>query len=259
MIVRLTGGLANSMFMYAFGRALALRRNEHVQFHWVRSTWDFALDSYNVIGDLAEPKQVERLYTEASFGFDGKALGQPSNAYLNGYWQSEKYFSDYAYFIRSELTLKIVPPALAIAGNVLNAEESVFIHVRRGDYTNPGTSAFHGNLGMDYYTRAIEYVREKVQNPKFYVFSDDPEYCKALFPDFEIVSTKHMSQHEDLYLMSECRHGIGANSSFSWWAAWLGDDWAGDYPGRVCIFPWKWFADEAIDTKDLIPDRWVRI
>jgi hypothetical protein len=264
MIVRLTGGLGNQMFMYAFGRALSFRRNEPVQFHWARSTRDYALDKYNVneelVNPLVNPISATSLYTEASFNFDGKALGQPSNAYLCGYWQSEKYFQDYSYFIRTELTLKTDPSPLTVGtGNALSEKESVFIHVRRGDYTNPSTSAVHGNLeDTNYYQRAIEYVREKVQNPKFYVFSDDPDYCKLLFPDLEIASFRGSSMHDDLYLMSCCRHGIGANSSFSWWGAWLGDDWAGAYPGRVCVFPRKWFVN-GTDTKDLIPDRWVRL
>jgi len=253
MIVRLTGGLGNQLFGYAFGRALSLRRKEPVQFHWARSTWDYALDKYNV-DVVAVERYVDRLYTELSFGFDGKALGQPSDAYLYGYWQSERYFSDYAHLIRPELTLKNVYPALTVTGNVLAAEESVFIHVRRGDYLNKGTADFHGNLGVDYYAQALYYVWEKVQNPKFYVFSDDPIYCRTLFPEFEIASFSGSSQHDDLYLMSKCRHGIGANSSFSWWANWLGDR-----SDRVCVFPKKWFANEATDTTDLIPRRWVRI
>jgi hypothetical protein len=262
VIVRLTGGLGNQMFMYAFGRALSLRRQEPVQFHWARSTWDYALDKYNVNVELVDPKPVDRMYTEASFGFDGNALGQPSNTYLSGYWQSEQYLEDYSYredysdIIRKELTLKNAPSPLTVGfSNELAKEESVFIHIRRGDYILPGTSEFHGNLGMDYYNRAIEYVREKVQNPKFYVFSDDPDYGRALFPYFDIASFCGSSQHDDLYLMSRCKHGIGANSSFSWWGAWLGED----HPGRVCVFPEKWFVNEAINTQDLIPDRWVKI
>src|ERR1700676_5633886 len=107
MIVRLTGGLGNQMFMYAFGRALSLRRNEPVQFHWVASAGrDYSLNKYNVKAELVNPTQIDRLYTDASFSFDGKAIGQPSNTYFYGYWQSEQYFSDYAYAIRNELMLK---------------------------------------------------------------------------------------------------------------------------------------------------------
>jgi len=253
VIVRLTGGLGNQLFGYAFGRALSLRRKEPVQFHWARSTWDYALDKYNVNVELIEPKQADRAYNEASFGFDGRALGQPSNVYLSGYWQTEKYFSDYAYFIRKELTLKEPSPASTV-GNILAEKQSVFVHFRRGDYTVPSTAAFHGNLELDYYNRAIEYIREKVQNPEFYAFSDDYDWCRTNFPNLKILSLPGGSQHDDLYLMARCAHGIGANSTFSWWANWLGY-----YSGRVCIVPEKWFKNPEIDTTDLAPSNWTRL
>lgn len=252
MIVRLTGGLANQLFMWSFGRSLSLLHNKPVQYHWCRSTWDYALDAYDIKVDLVKPQPVRRVYTEASFSYDCKALEQPADSYFIGYWQSAGYFLD-PLGLRKQIQLKNAPSELTqgVADKLKN-ENSCFIHVRRGDYTNPGTAAIHGILGMDYYNRAIEYVMEKVQSPKFYVFSDDPEWCSKNFP-YPIIGGK-LGPHQDLYLMRDCRHGIGANSTFSWWANWLGN-----HPDRVSIAPEKWFVNPEINTQDLIPPTWIRL
>lgn len=254
MIVRLTGGMANQFFMYAFGRSLSLRRNEPVTFEWRRSTWDYALDAYNVNvrqGVVLDPK---RIYEEPSFAYDPNVWEQPSDTYFKGYWQSAKYFERPGN-LRRELTLKERFGALTEGtADSLASQNSCFIHVRRGDYaSNPSTAAFHGFPGLHYYYQAIEYVKEKVQDPVFYLFSDDPLWCMQNFP-YPVFSVVGGNQHEDLYLMRNCRHGIGANSTFSWWANWLGE-----HPDRVSIAPKKWFTDETINTNDLIPENWIRL
>jgi Glycosyl transferase family 11 len=254
MIVRLTGGLCNQMFMYAFGRSMSLRRQEPVQFHWMRSTWDYALDKYNVKVDLVEfeyPTYVSKVYTEAGYNFDPRVFEMPSDTYLFGYWQSVKYFKEYQEIIEQDLTLKEpVRPEVEEIAKKLREENSVFVHFRRGDYTNPGTREYHGNLDMAYYRAAHSYVSERTGNPKFYAFSDDPEWVRQNVSHPLIGG---LNQHEDLYLMKNCKHGIMANSTFGWWANWFGD-----YPGRICVAPDRWFAKD-IDCKDLIPDRWVKI
>lgn len=256
MIVRLTGGLSNTLFMYAFGRSLSICRNEPVQFDWCRSTWDFALDAYNidVKAERCYPSNLKHIYEEPGFAFDSKSLEQPPDTYFKGYWQSPKYFVA-TESLRAELTLKEKFNALVEGtADALASENSCFVHIRRGDYvSNPVTEAFHGFPGLDYYNQAIGYIQEKIQNPKFYIFSDDPAWCRQNFP-YDVLSLAGASQHEDLYLMRNCRHGIGANSTFSWWANWLGE-----HPDRVSIAPRKWFTNPDIDTSDLIPSHWTRL
>lgn len=258
MIVRLTGGLANQLFMYAFGKSLALRRGVPVQFVWQRSTWDYALDLYNTKIELVPPPTSNALvYDERTFAFDNDALNVLPGTYMRGYWQSEKYFFQPEVW-RQDLTLREpVSPLARRAVDHLNSVESVFIHVRRGDYLNPGTAAFHGNLGhadlkQGYYADAIEFVKQRVVKPEFYVFSDDPQWCRDYLP-YPVISMQGFSRQEDLYVMSQCRHGIMANSTFGWWANWLGDR-----PGRVVVAPKKWFNAQA-DLSSIIPERWTRL
>lgn len=259
MIVRLTGGLANQLFMYAFGRSLSMQRHEPVRFCWCRSTWDYALDKFKANVTLVNALVHNTIYDEKTFGYDAGVYATPPNTYFRGYWQTEKYFVD-TEGLRKELTLREPPhPGVIKMAEQLRNENSVFVHIRRGDYLNPGTAAYHGNLGHAsagenyyYYSRAIKYIEEKVNSPKFVVFSDDPAWCEQNF-SYPVISSQGFTQHEDLYLMSQCKHGIGANSTFSWWGNWLGE-----YPGRVCIAPQKWFNAEA-DTRDIIPERWVRL
>lgn len=254
MIVRLTGGLANQLFMYAFGRSLSEQRHEPVKFFWARSTWDYALNKFNVWVDLVNAPLHNPIYDEKTFGFDQGVYATPPDTYFRGYWQTEKYFVN-TKRLREEMTLRFIRLEVEELAKRLRGENFTFIHVRRGDYLNPGTAAYHGNLGHaslteGYYKTAIEYMDEKVNYFNPVVFSDDPAWCKQNLP-FPVITG--FSHDEDLYLMSQCRHGIGANSTFSWWGAWLGD-----YPGRVSVFPQKWFNADA-DTRDIIPDRWVRL
>lgn len=256
MIVRLTGGIGNQLFGYLFGRALSLRRNEPVQFHWAKATREYALDLYNVDVELVQPTGNEPIYDEPGFAFDANALNQPPNTYYRGYWQSPKYWQKYWPELRKHLTLKdpVRIEIEAIAKRLAYDPSSVFLHVRRNDYvTNPGVSAFHGNLGMDYYERAIQAVRQRLSNPHFMVFSDDPVWCAQNFK-FPVISTENYQRHEDLYLMQHCWHGIGANSSFSWFANWLGN-----HPNRIAVMPEKWFTDASINTLDLMPATWIRV
>lgn len=251
VIVRLTGGLANQMFGYAFGRGVSAQRGIDVKYVWQRSTWDYGLDAYNVKMDLVNPPVHAPVYDEKTFAFDYGVYTAPINSYYRGYWQTEKYFEDIAAEIREELTPKVLRPEIQDLGKWLQNQNTVAVHVRRGDYLNQGTKDFHGLLDMDYYVRAMSYFQESVQAPKFIMFSDDPEWCRR---NFQLPVMQGFSQVEDLYLMSSCRHGIMANSTFSWWGNWLGD-----YPGRKVLASVNWFTDPNINTKDLIPERWTKI
>jgi hypothetical protein len=244
MIVRLTGGLGNQLFMYAFGRSIANVRCEPVAFHWSRSTWDYALDPFHLPIELQEPTAGELFspYNEKSFSWNPDVLRAPKGSYFKGYWQSEKYFNidllrkDFDWWVTYPISTRFMDRA--------------FIHVRRGDYLNRGTKEFHGTPSLDYYQAAIDYIRQRVPAVTFDVFTDDPDMKE--FMGYPVISSGN--QHLDLYRLTKYSHGIGANSTYSWWANWLGD-----YSGRISIFPKKWFKDEAINTSDLIPERWVRL
>jgi hypothetical protein len=122
---------------------------------------------------------------------------------------------------------------------------------------NPESAAYHGVLDPFYYEKAMGIIEEKIPDARIYFFSDDIQWVKqnlALNKHKELVSSHSRSAIEDFYLMTQCRHNIIANSSFSWWTAWLNDN-----PGKIVIAPEKWFTDKKIKTKDLIPQGWIRV
>lgn len=256
MIFRLTGGLANQAFIYASARGITMERHLPLQFFWARSTWDYALGAYNVRVELVNQPKHLPIYDEPEFSFDQGLYTTPREVYVRGYLQSERYFEKYKDVIRRELTLKEpVRQEVELLADMLRNQNSVFLHVRRADYLSPGTADFHGNLGHanlqeGYYKDATNYILEKVNDPKIIVFSDDPTWCKQNLP-YPVIAG--FNQHEDLYLMQNCKHGIGANSTFSWFANWLGER-----PDRICIAPKQWFNNN-IDTSDVIPERWTRL
>lgn len=242
MIVRLTGGLGNQLFMYAFGRSVAMATQEpELSFHWCRSTWDYALGPFHLPIKLTEPYD-RPIYNEKGFVFDPGVYNTYEGSYFQGYWQSEKYFNvdlirkDFDPWVHGRMTTQFLRKG--------------FIHVRRGDYLNRGTKEFHGLLPAEYYQLAISYIRQRVPGVTFEVFTDDPDMRQ--FMGYPVVSTE--SQHLDLHTLTKYSHAILANSTFSWWGAWLGEK-----PDQIVVAPKQWFADPKIDTSDLIPDRWVRL
>lgn len=251
MIVRLTGGLGNQLFMYAFGRSVAAIANEPLKFHWCRSTWDYALEPFHLPIILGSPDGAELTYEESGFFYDSKIASgirvssrpRPcERIYFRGYWQSEKYFNvdlirkDFDWWVNSPLRVQF--------------RNKAFIHVRRGDYLNRGTKEFHGSLPLEYYQAAVAYIKERVPDITFEVFTDDPDMKE--FMGYPVVSTGN--QHLDLHTMTKYSHAILANSTFSWFGAWLGE-----HSSQIVIAPKKWFQDETINTSDLVPDRWIRI
>jgi Glycosyl transferase family 11. len=180
--------------------------------------------------------------------------------YLVGNWQSEKYFADYADTIREDLTLRMPPAGRnAAAAERISAIQSVAVHVRRGDYVSrPVTNRFHGTCGLDYYERAVAFLEDAYPDLRYYVFTDDPEWVRArmcLSVPFLVCDRNRPSEaHLDLYLMSLCRFHVIANSTFSWWGAWLSTR-----PDKQVVAPHRWFAgaDPArYPTDDLIPSSW---
>ena len=180
--------------------------------------------------------------------------------YLQGYWQSERYFEQHADALRKVFAFRNAPtgPNADLARQI-RQDVSVSLHVRRADYADcTRTRAFHGLCDPDYYLGAIEFIRRQVPRFRLFAFSDDPQWVASTLqphhPDMVVVDHNRGDQsHNDMLLMSMCQHHIIANSSFSWWGAWLNPD-----PNKIVIAPRQWFA-EAPDTADLIPKSWIRL
>lgn len=179
------------------------------------------------------------------------------NSWLSGYWQSERYFADDADRIRADLRLKNVSAESAALEQTIRAMDyPVAAHVRRGDYaTVESTRLYHGLQGWEYYRAAIRQIRERRPEAQFVFFSDEPEWVAAnLGPDIAVLVRANGTDRpqEDLHLMSCCRGHIIANSSFSWWGAWLAQS-------ELVIAPAKWYQAAGLDERDVVPARWMRV
>jgi hypothetical protein len=186
----------------------------------------------------------------------------PDGVYLKGNWQSPKYFADIAEIIRNEFTLKkrLTEKSLRLA-ELIDSNESVSIHVRRGDYAQTSNGLqHHGVCGEDYYCRCVDHIRQGVKHPQFFIFSDDPSWAADNFGHLEgsvFVDNDSHDACQDLWLMSHCKHNIIANSTFSWWGAWLNR-----HEGKIVLAPKQWFAEEvqfSMRTEDLFPSEWIAI
>jgi Glycosyl transferase family 11/Glycosyl transferase family 2 len=196
------------------------------------------------------------VYRQDHFEFEPAIKSLKGDAYLYGFWQSWKYFADIADIIRSRLT--IAPRSGAETTGVMQAiaeSQSVAVHVRRGDYVTPYNQNIFGLCQTGYYAGAMTLVRERIRNPRFFVFSDDPDWCKAGFkaPDTTVVSVAGGDARDDLALMARCRHHVIANSSLSWWGAWLGEK-----PTSIVVAPMPWYT-RSPRALDLVPDHWIRL
>jgi hypothetical protein len=180
--------------------------------------------------------------------------------YLQGYWQSEQYFHKYADSIRGQFRFRNdLSGRNADLASQIREGPSVSLHVRRGDYAScPKTRRFHGLCEPSYYVRAIELMRRHTPRFRLFAFSDDPQWVASTlqrdYPEMIVVDHNKGEQSDnDMRLMSMCNHHIIANSSFSWWGAWLNPD-----PGKVVIAPRKWFVGDT-DSANRVPENWVRL
>lgn len=267
MIVALQGGLCNTLFQYAFGISVANARGEEILFTRNRVDQDvkrcYSLDAFRADVRFAKEETENKFYDTGSFNPD--VYTAPPDTTFIGYWQSVKWFNEP--LVRFELQLAQRPSeqTLRVADEIDAAgARSVFLHVRRGDYvSDKKTSEFHGNLSVDYYRKALVEIKMYEMEPKCFVFSDDPEWCREQFPkDFVIVDHnppgdgQHPGrEHEDLWLMGRCHHGVISNGTFGWVGAWLGDY----QRRRVVVAPKQWFADPNMNSADIVPDRWTKI
>lgn len=294
IISKVFGGLGNQMFQLAAGKALAFKYSSELILDFENisekkeklTPREFELSIFDK-GDfkllkksdraklLAEElslsrkilnkivrQQICQYYRQPSFNYDGNFSSIPDNAYLIGYFQSEKFFSPFEEEIRKsfEFPESISDRNKEISEKIKNSN-SVSVHVRRGDYVKVASNlAHHGLCSETYYNAAFAEVKNKVENPVFYFFSDDIDWVKT---NFSTGTTAHYISHntgdqsfEDMRLMSHCKHHIIANSSFSWWGAWLNPS-----KDKMVIAPKPWFDNPKKEeqTVDLIPNNWIRI
>jgi hypothetical protein len=276
VIVRLVGGLGNQMFQYAFGRSVAARRGEGLCFTRDGADSDhkrcYMLGAFDIpieftAGFGPDGREGRGVYHEDPFSFNPQVYTVPDGMAFDGYWQTERYYDDPP-LVRSWFsTCRSPSEASRRAADEIAAagRGSAFLHVRRTDYLRQ--AEYHRNLwDTGYYPPAMALVRERIEDARFFVFSDDPKWCGGALPGLRVVSHNRPGgklfgsdmpgrEHEDLWLMSLCRHAVIANSSFSWWGAWLGD-WEAD---RTVVAPAAWMGPMArLDTRDIVPRRWLR-
>ncbi|MCW3073844.1 MAG: hypothetical protein JWP69_913 [Flaviaesturariibacter sp.] len=283
IISRIIGGLGNQLFQYAAGKALAEMHGVELKLDTclfsTEQLRNFDLSQLNADVSIATNEEIATLkaansrqrirsyltayksktfYKEPFFHFDPKFRKLSKNIYVQGYFQSEKYFLSIQHKIRELFQPKesVIATVLEF-GKALNEHNSVAIHIRRGDYSNETTRKVHGIIPLSYYEDAVKIIQTKIAAPRFYIFSDDGAWVQEnlAIPNAAVVSGVQSKTHfEDLFLMSQCRHNIIANSSFSWWGAWLNAN-----SNKTVIAPKQWFNQGPKDTQDLIPERWIKI
>lgn len=287
VVSSLMGGLGNQLFQYAFGFRMAHELQTELKLstfilenrllarlrQYTLRPYELAAFDLNV--PLASAYETATGFAKAATGYGGSRLLQEQSAtaprlktvspsapvvFCWGYWQSEDWFKPVAPLLRDNLRFR---KPLSIASHryaeaIDRADNPVFIHVRRGDYiTNPNASQLHGFAGELYYRNAIAHIRERFEGVHFFAFSDDLAWVKdTLGPVLETVTyvegNTGMDSWQDLYLMSLCPNAIIANSSFSWWGAWLNPA-----ANRTVVAPRQWFANEALASNVMVPDGWT--
>ncbi len=291
VVCQILGGLGNQMFQYAAARALALSRGETVLVDLSRFN-NYSLHNgyelqkiFSIEALVADKNQIratlgwratrlahrvlkrgifsrfrgKHFAIEPHFNFWPSLNEMHSPTYLMGYWQSARYFDNYDSQIRKDFTFRLpmegrnAELAIDMAGS-----QSISLHIRRGDYIkHKPTSKIMHVCSLDYYRDAVRWVSSKVVAPVFFVFSDDMEWVRRhidFLPNFVLVdSNREANSYRDMQLMSSCKHHIIANSSFSWWGAWLNPN-----VEKIVIAPPKWFCN-GLDDSDLIPSQWIRL
>jgi hypothetical protein len=288
IVVRLIGGLGNQMFQYAAGKALALHHNTHLLIDKIALEQDakgaftkrnYALGCFNIDASFATNEQIaffeeesagklkrafnrmfpaakkKVVYYESGHRFHENFFTLPQDTYLIGFWQTEKYFGKFQEQIRNDFTLRHpVPEEVEDLLSEIRDTNSTSLHVRRGDYVSLQSAAdFHGTPELDYYTKAVEHIIGEKGKTSVYVFSDDLIWCrKHLSFDLPVTFVQQSHGAEwDMYLMSQCRNNIIANSSFSWWGAWLNP-----HPEKIVTVPEYWFKNTRSDSMDIVARGW---
>jgi hypothetical protein len=282
ILVQVKGGLGSQMFQYALGRALSIELKTPLLLDTSsfddNSLYDFDLNKLNTKFELADSKIVKqtrdgkfrkmisimipglsKMYKEKQFHYDPMVLSIKDGSYIVGDWKSYRYFEKIRPVLLEDFSPKygLSPKAMEISDKIKNCE-SVSFHIRRGEYvTNPEAHHYHGVMPLDYFITGLGQIKANLKKPEIFVFSDDPNWAKGhlkLQYPIHIVSDYYLKNFEEMKLMSQCKVNIIANSSFSWWAAYLNQN-----PDKKVIAPVNWFRNSNNDTSDLIPKGWIRI
>jgi hypothetical protein len=284
IISKITGGLGNQMFQYAIAKAISKKINDEfkldISFYPKQTLRKYELNYFNIEENIAKEDEVIKLAGDENFWFkvkrklglnpkrpnsyfieketatfDKDVFNYEKNIYLDGYWQNEEYLKDTRDELLKDFTLKddISKEAKKYLKDIKNSQ-SISLHVRRGDYVqNSHANSVHGISDLEYYKKAIRYIEKNVESPNFYIFSDDISWCKENFYFLEnkvfIDDTK--CAFDDLELMKNCKHNIIANSTFSWWAAWLNIN-----NDKVVVAPKVWWVSR--EDKNLAVSNWIK-
>ncbi len=283
----LYGGLGNQIFQFAAGKALAARVGVELRLdtryftrrlpiHQQYGLHHFSIDTAevdwnrlpaepdtNILKRLLVPARGTdwKMKKEAALAYDPEFETLPDGTYLQGYWQSERYFRSFAKQIRPCLNIITAP----CPENVKTMQEqdgcySVSMHIRRGDYvTVKKFNSIFGTCDLQYYHKAAKLIAAKTtEDPVFFVFSDDPDWgqenLKLPFKTKFVTHNSADKNYEDMRLMSRCRHHVIANSSFSWWGAWLNPD-----SEKTVIAPKRWYAESSRRNPDILPPEWTAL
>jgi hypothetical protein len=241
---------SNQQFQIACAASLALKHGDTDGF--VVPEWKYNKYMKNPVKIQNPPYVASSVYDEGN-SFHYRDIPYHKNMAISGYWQSEKYFKPFESYIRHlfEPSDEVVSLLKSKYSDIITSDNTCSIHVRRGDYLSHPNH--HPAVSLTYCMKA---VRQFPKDTKFIVFSDDQKWCKENFMGEMFLFPEPQEDIYDFFLMSMCKNNIIANSSFSWWAAWLNKN-----PDKKIIAPSKWFGDaySHYDLSDLIPSEWIKI
>lgn len=260
LIVALQGGLGNQLFQYYTCLNLALKNGRDLMISKYLLEKDcirnFKLEDIQNINLIQNPllnyfyvKTALRIEEKNDFKYDTLKIPKRRNVLLEGYWQNEMYLKDIRDLILGQLNhveKKHKTPQLPYKD-----KQKIAVHVRRGDYLNPINLKHHGVQTLDYYNRSISFLRTRLKNPQFIFFSDDILWCRNNFKSDDYSFSEGSDDWIDLFSMKNCDHYIIANSSFSWWAAWLNNS-----TNKIVVAPKKWVL---FSMESPVPNDWIRM
>lgn len=286
IVIYLQGGLGNQLFQYAFGRSLQATRGDELyidvsSFQKAESLGEtprkLELLEFNTQFQKADAHVLNQIQNELHLPFlrrlrnkivpykrilvlndhsayPNSSISEREMIYLHGYFQKEHYFSNIKQLLLQELQINYTP-----LRKLQLPSQAVSVHVRRGDYVSlPAAASHHGTCSVEYYLNAMELMKSKLEQPHFIFFSDDIPWCKTTFGHLEHVqfmeSIPGMRESEDMMWMSKCQHHIIANSSYSWWGAWLNT-----FENKIVVAPAKWNTKQTTPTNDYVPSSWIQL
>ncbi len=279
VIIRMQGGLGNQLFQYALYETFRAKGFETKvdisDYEDGRESRSLEIQKLGLKPETANRRDLRRYYADSSvltqrvfrylfgrkkyykerqYDFNPRVL-EMTDGFLSGYWQSEKYFADAAAVVRNKICFQDTDTEIMRRREEqIVSTNSVSVHVRMGDYLK-APELYAGICGEGYYKEAFAYIADRVNAAVFYVFSDEPDKAKELFADYEchiVAENRGSDSYKDMYLMSRCRHHVIANSTFSWWGAWLDNR-----PDKIVITPQRW--NNLCHDHDICCERWTMI